>query len=159
MSPTPSVISARSTRSEDDEDDLTIWGRLIVRKLRKYTDKRLQEDVQNYIHVLVTDAERGEWRKPASLTVNPNSPHLADNKTPERLPHITHIIRCETENTDFSYTWQASRPNLTTGQHNSHIYLNYNQFGGGAGGVGSDTQVDNNAQQPTCSHRTYTQLQ
>ena len=241
MSPTPSVISARSTRSEDDEDDLTIWGRLIVRKLRKYTDKRLQEDVQNYIHVLVTDAERGEWRKPASLTVNPNSPHLADNKTPERLPHITHIIRSprvtsnrienvrnvqtpnrletmggsntggvvhqermarpniqvqqeqfvapppppptnmpqphmppsnvnvaqnvpgnvqsETENTDFSYTWQASHPNLTTGQHNPHIYLNYNQFGGGAGGVGSDTQVDNNAQQPACSHRTYTQLQ
>ena len=237
MSPTPSVISARSTRSEDDEDDLTIWGRLIVRKLRKYTDKRLQEDVQNYIHVLVTDAERGEWRKPASLTVNPNSPHLADNKTPERLPHITHIIRsprvtsnrienvrnvqthnhqesmggsntggvlpqerivrpnipvqqeqfvapppptmpqphmpnncnvaqnvpgtvqAETENTDFSYTWQASHPNLTTGQHNPHIYLNYNQFGGGAGGVGSDRQVDNSAQKPTCSQRTYTQLQ
>ena len=90
--PTPSVISA-SMHADEEEDDLNIWGRLIVRKLRKFKDKKMQEDVQNFIHVLVTDAERGEWRKPASLTVNPNSPHMFENKTPERFPQVTHIIR------------------------------------------------------------------
>ena len=217
-SPTPSVISA-SMRGEEEEDDLNIWGRLIVRKLRKFKDKKMQEDVQNFIHVLVTDAERGEWRKPASLTVNPNSPHMYENRTPERLPQVTHIIRSprvssnpkdqakttqsvmrqdssgnqgvcnppqripqpnvgvgpeeivsnfagvahqqvttarnsnlESENTEFMYTLQASHATLAQGQHNPHIYLNYNQFGG-------ERQVDNSQQQPSCSGRTYTQLQ
>ena len=217
-SPTPSVISA-SMRAEEEEDDLNIWGRLIVRKLRKFKDKKMQEDVQNFIHVLVTDAERGEWRKPASLTVKPNSPHMYENRTPERLPQVTHIIRSprvssnpkdqakttqsvmrqdssgnqgvsnppqripqpnvgvgpeeiasnfagvahqqvttarnsnlESENTEFMYTLQASHATLAQGQHNPHIYLNYNQFGG-------ERQVDNSQQQPSCSGRTYTQLQ
>ena len=91
-SPTPSVISA-SMRADEEEDDLNIWGRLIVRKLRKFKDKKMQEDVQNFIHVLVTDAEHGEWQKPPSLTVNPHSPQMFENKTPERFPQVTHIIR------------------------------------------------------------------
>ena len=202
-SPTPSVISA-SMRAEEEEDDLNIWGRLIVRKLRKFKDKKMQEDVQNFIHVLVTDAD---------------TPHMYENRTPERLPQVTHIIRSprvssnpkdqakttqsvmrqdssgnqgvsnppqripqpivgvgpeeiasnfagvahqqvttarnsnlESENTEFMYTLQASHATLAQGQHNPHIYLNYNQFGG-------ERQVDNSQQQTSCSGRTYTQLQ
>ena len=58
----------------------------------------------------------------------------------------------ESENTEFMYTLQASHATLAQGQHNPHIYLNYNQFGG-------ERQVDNNQEQPSCSGRTYTQLQ
>ena len=39
-SPTPSVILA-SMRADEEEDDLNIWGRLIVRKLRKFKDKKM----------------------------------------------------------------------------------------------------------------------
>ena len=91
-SPTPSVISA-SMCADEEEDDLNIWGCLIIRKLRKFKDQKMQEDVQSFIHVLVTDAERGECRKPPSLTVNPNLPLTFENKTPERFPQVTHIFR------------------------------------------------------------------
>ena len=71
MSPTPSTESVFARSVEGEEDELTMWGKLIVKKLRKFKDKQKMEDVQNYIHVLITDAERGHWSKPSSLMANP----------------------------------------------------------------------------------------
>ena len=60
MSPTPSVGSIGRRGVDDEEDELDMWGRLVVKKLRKFKDKKTQEDVQNYIQLLLTDAGRGE---------------------------------------------------------------------------------------------------
>ena len=54
MSPTPSTESVVARSVEGEEDELTMWGKLIVKKLRKFKDKQKMEDVQNHIHVLIT---------------------------------------------------------------------------------------------------------
>ena len=99
VSPTPSTqsVPGRSVEPED-EDELTMWGKLIVKKLRKFKDRKKMEDVQNYIHVLITDAERGEWSKPTNLIATP-VPHnvhrnvLQQQVTPDRPHIIRHTIR------------------------------------------------------------------
>ena len=98
MSPTPSTESVVARSVEGEEDELTMWGKLIVKKLRKFKDKQKMEDVQNYIHVLITDAERGHWSKPSSLmatlrqqAIPPTVVHL--DATPDRAHMVTHTIR------------------------------------------------------------------
>ena len=71
MSPTPSTESVVARSVEGEEDELTMWGKLIVKKLRKFKDKQKMEGVQIYIHVLITDAECGHWSKPSSLMATP----------------------------------------------------------------------------------------
>ena len=93
MSPTPSVGSIGRRVVDDEEDELDMWGRLVVKKLRKFKDKKTQEDVQNYIQLLLTDAGRGEWNKPRYLSVSPDIVPRIQNVTPDRPNQVTHIIR------------------------------------------------------------------
>ena len=90
MSPTPSVTSVGHIGLDKEEDEPDMWGRLIVKKLSKFTDKKRQEDVQNYIYFLLTDADRGEWNKPRHLTISPDiSPMgMVPNVTDQPKLHI-----------------------------------------------------------------------
>ena len=48
MSPTLSTESVVARSVEAEEDELIMWGKLIVKKLRKFKDKQKMEDIQNY---------------------------------------------------------------------------------------------------------------
>ena len=98
MSPTPSTETLVARSVDGEEDELTMWGKLIVKKLRKFKDKQKMEDVQNYIHVLITDAERGHWSKPSSLMATPRQQQIPPtvvhlDATPDRAHMVTHTIR------------------------------------------------------------------
>ena len=115
MSPTPSVASFGRRAVDVEGDELDMWGLLVVKKLRTFKDKKTQEDVQNYIQLLLTDADRGEWNKPRYFSVSPDILPRIQNVTPDRPNQVTHIIRSagllETPNRNQDNMDRPNQPN------------------------------------------------